>query len=374
MRPLFVLALTVLAGGCSLLEPSAPSTAPSPTTPTPAAPAAATPESAPAKAAKPPGDGWTDLGGGRFVRASSTLSSKNDLYVPAHLVDGDPKTTWVEGASGVGQGEWIELWLAEPRMVDALLLRPGYVASLPQLIKNATPKVLGVQVGDETFDAPVLGMAFSTTDAGLEEEPHLTDATGIDDCRLEEDDNNLLPRLLFLGPARPVQQVKLTIRETYSPGKDLDTVLSELTLVGPDDTPAEVAPLLTVLRALDAETVDGARIAPDARVALLGEPRVTLMERWKGSVGSATPESILTFAKASNAGGLQRAFGAVEPLADGSVRFTGGAIAGDGDGEWIEAYPVLELDGEGRITLATDAIRFDGAPGCHRTWGTDVQR
>ena len=35
---------------------------------------------------------------------------------------------------------------------------------------------------------------------------------------------------------------------------------------------------------------------------------------------------------------------------------------------------VLELDGEGRITLATDAIRFDGAPGCHRTWGTDVQR
>ena len=125
MRPLFVLALTVLAGGCSLLEPSAPSTAPSPTTPTPAAPAAATPESAPAKAAKPPGDGWTDLGGGRFVRASSTLSSKNDLYVPAHLVDGDPKTTWVEGASGVGQGEWIEVDFGGQKSISELTLING---------------------------------------------------------------------------------------------------------------------------------------------------------------------------------------------------------------------------------------------------------
>lgn len=50
----------------------------------------------------------------QLVRASSFLSaSKNFVYVPECVLDEFDWTAWVEGASGLGIGEWIEIYLGE---------------------------------------------------------------------------------------------------------------------------------------------------------------------------------------------------------------------------------------------------------------------
>lgn len=47
-------------------------------------------------------------------------------YGPDNLVDGDPSTSWQEGASGDGNEEWVELILDTPAEVSRLLIWNGH--------------------------------------------------------------------------------------------------------------------------------------------------------------------------------------------------------------------------------------------------------
>jgi hypothetical protein len=41
-----------------------------------------------------------------------------------------------------------------------------------------------------------------------------------------------------------------------------------------------------------------------------------------------------------------------------------------GDGEWVELYPVLELDAQGKVSALKQAARIDAAPGCREVLPT----
>lgn len=85
------------------------------------------------------------------VKASSELGS---TYAGANLFDGNPKTAWVEGASGDGIGEWVYLGLdarlespsSTPFTVERIALIPGYAKSQTTWTENNRVKSLLVVV------------------------------------------------------------------------------------------------------------------------------------------------------------------------------------------------------------------------------------
>jgi hypothetical protein len=84
------------------------------------------------------------------ARSSSFLKSNwnkfTENYHPAYLLDGDPKTAWVEGVQGTGAGQWVE-WDVSP-VTDVhrvqIRLRNGYQKSDALLTANAAPKTLRI--------------------------------------------------------------------------------------------------------------------------------------------------------------------------------------------------------------------------------------
>jgi hypothetical protein len=64
-----------------------------------------------------------------FVRASSMLgagTTTSDHHDAELMFDGNPLTAWVEGSSGSGEGETIEVAFDAPTPVDAVELMPGF--------------------------------------------------------------------------------------------------------------------------------------------------------------------------------------------------------------------------------------------------------
>jgi len=89
-----------------------------------------------------------------FFSASSTLL--NACVVNGHkgacraryLADKNNSTAWCEddGRNGTGSGEWVELTLSEPAVVDSLVVVPGYAKSQQVYQDNGRPAALRVQV------------------------------------------------------------------------------------------------------------------------------------------------------------------------------------------------------------------------------------
>lgn len=85
------------------------------------------------------------------VRPSSELGPS---YVGANLLDGNPKTAWVEGANGDGRGEWMYIDLdarldspsSTPFTIDEIGVIPGYFKNLNTWFENNRVKSLLVVV------------------------------------------------------------------------------------------------------------------------------------------------------------------------------------------------------------------------------------
>jgi hypothetical protein len=69
-------------------------------------------------------------------------------YHPLYLVDDDPKTAWVEGAAGHGDGEWIRVFTTKIEAVTKvrLRLRNGYHKSKSLFEKNGRAKNIEVML------------------------------------------------------------------------------------------------------------------------------------------------------------------------------------------------------------------------------------
>lgn len=93
--------------------------------------------------------------------ASSYLQSNwnkyTENYHPTYILDGNPKTAWVEGAKGNGEGSWIT-WpvsrVPHARRVK-LRIRNGYHKSKNLLLANAAPSVVRIELrsGDRVVHA-----------------------------------------------------------------------------------------------------------------------------------------------------------------------------------------------------------------------------
>lgn len=73
------------------------------------------------------------------VSATSTLAPRGSIAYAAELVvDGDPQTAWNEGAEpGRGEGESLQMRLAEPAWVARLLIHNGYQKDQATFFDNA---------------------------------------------------------------------------------------------------------------------------------------------------------------------------------------------------------------------------------------------
>jgi hypothetical protein len=74
------------------------------------------------------------------VGVPDASSRYSGTYPAGNLVDGDPNTAWIEGASGYGLGEVIEFQLGRlspvPRIIE---IRPGYQKSESLHERNGRP-------------------------------------------------------------------------------------------------------------------------------------------------------------------------------------------------------------------------------------------
>lgn len=83
------------------------------------------------------------------VDATSELSpSDGKSYSGANLVDGDYKTAWVEGVSGVGIGESVTLQLDKTQPVYGIVICNGYTADYDLYSKNGTLASVKVDFGN----------------------------------------------------------------------------------------------------------------------------------------------------------------------------------------------------------------------------------
>jgi hypothetical protein len=100
---------------------------------------------------------WYYLSTDYAIKASSVHAPEERFtYEPENVKDGYPGSCWVEGASGPGTGEWLELRPNEPKALSGLQMWPGFHKS-PELFKaNARPKRIKVTLnGEHSFVADI---------------------------------------------------------------------------------------------------------------------------------------------------------------------------------------------------------------------------
>ncbi len=139
------------------------------------------------------------------VEASSFLwndfNKFQENYHPNYLVDGDPKTAWVEGAKGAGAGEWVRLKLTplEGATNVRLKVRNGYQKSPGLFRANARAKTVTVKV----------------LPGGATRQVALKDAEGWQDVAVAL-------------PAQKVEAIELRVDEVYAGTKYEDLCLSDV--------------------------------------------------------------------------------------------------------------------------------------------------
>lgn len=137
------------------------------------------------------------------LTASSTLQPSGSItYFPKNVMDGKPETSWTEGATGHGVGEWIKLESGQDQVVTGINIMAGYAKNDQIYQQNNRIKTLKVECSDGT------SKVFTLED--------LADYTAYQDLKFDS----------------PVQtkSIKLTIIDVYPGSKYEDTCISEISL------------------------------------------------------------------------------------------------------------------------------------------------
>ena len=136
------------------------------------------------------------------AEASSVLSGGD--YKADNVLDGSGSTAWVEGTSGTGTGEFIELQTTDGALmrVCAIEIDPGYHKSSDILNKNGWPTKIRIETGD-----------------GVTIESY---------CYSNE------TQTFLFETAAETQSIRITILEAQSGTKYSDTCISEIRLKGMD--------------------------------------------------------------------------------------------------------------------------------------------
>lgn len=86
------------------------------------------------------------------IQASSTLAPQGgNTYTVSNLNDGNLKTSWVEGVSGYGIGEWVEYSFGAGTIINSITIANGYVKSQSSWENNSRVKKLKVYFNGIAF-------------------------------------------------------------------------------------------------------------------------------------------------------------------------------------------------------------------------------
>lgn len=183
----------------------------------------------------------------------------------------------------------------------------------------------------------------------------------------------------------------MTIEEALPGSKFTDTALSEIDFIFSDSRETEEKKAITTLRRMvEGEAVYASNattqdlrtkyipLDPGREVIMSSNPPTSYTRSELLSI--KTPPSFPYFARIprserKSGDGPYHRYGAyIEhsffntfvSLAtdDMETSIVGSRSLIQGDGEWIELYPIVRFDQNGRITMATEVTRFDAAPGC----------
>ncbi|MEQ8812442.1 MAG: discoidin domain-containing protein [Imperialibacter sp.] len=179
----------------------------------------------------------------KAIRASSTLGA---TYVVGNLIDGNLATAWVEGHSGNGIGEWIELELNPSFTLTGIALVNGYIKNSKAYAENGKMKSGFLSVS---------GTCYNTENSqGVKQCKNETSVYMKKKSSLDTGPANLLNTVEFL-PYQPsegpelinwddstkmdqgfefmkVTSIKIKVDEVYEGAKYQDMCISELLIFG----------------------------------------------------------------------------------------------------------------------------------------------
>ncbi len=150
------------------------------------------------------------------INGSSVLPAGQYDYWARNTQDGDLSTAWVEGASGDGVGEYIDLHYPEGTVLTGMKICPGYCKNQDIFDKNSAPSSITITAagGSGTVDLSSVAGSYSACAAGVE--------------------------FQFGSPLKlPDGNVRVTIASVRQGWKYQDTCISELYFKGYDGNAAD---------------------------------------------------------------------------------------------------------------------------------------
>ncbi|MCB0416672.1 MAG: hypothetical protein KDD39_03410 [Bdellovibrionales bacterium] len=85
------------------------------------------------------------------LTVSSALKPARKIqYGPENLIDGNPKTAWIEGAKDVGVGETLSIQFEKPVEIYGIRFIPGYAKTVTHLSGNALPEFT-LSIGEKSY-------------------------------------------------------------------------------------------------------------------------------------------------------------------------------------------------------------------------------
>ena len=325
--------------------------------------------------------------------ASSELASDDARYGAAKAFDGDPATAWVEGVEGYGvtdgagevaerhplvatgggrPGESIHVRFDEPVTFEGVALRPGFLRSGRLYERNGVPAAIEVSVDGRaigTYKLPYpMSLVFEGEGAnGSDPRP--------DGCYHVAVGPYAAERLVVFQ--RPVRGAEMAVRlgQAGLGSAHEDTAVSEVTpiiqgalgpagrIVGIIRNPrvsmegADVQDLRGVSVSAY-EVVDGGSELPPE----LPSPTDEGLPRPRFAAGDRglTAREVYEAAAWNHLVGV----GLLVESSSAGTKVTGGVSDSEGDGEWAEVRPQLQIGSEGQLRSAREVVSFGGAPGC----------
>ncbi len=163
------------------------------------------------------GCSWYCGGSSGSTKASSFLFSKDSIYVPDRINDLNYKYAWVEGAEGLGIGEYVTFRFSDvsPR-INKIIIANGYVKNRSAWENNARVKTLKLYINNKAY--AILNLTDERADQSFEITPQ-----GRFHGSTYEDISNA-----------PDWTMKFEILEVYPGDKYEDVVISEIYFDGLD--------------------------------------------------------------------------------------------------------------------------------------------
>ena len=159
------------------------------------------------------------------IRVSSSLDPQGSSdYGLSNLLDMDFTTAWVEGSSGDGTGEWIEIDLSE-FSVAYIGIMNGYTKDESTYYENSRVREVGIEL---TYDQEESSYSYYSGD--IAEIVDLADIpwTGVDDSNFFI----FVQSIYSSGMEKPISKIRLEILDIY-PGDDYDDLcITELIILG----------------------------------------------------------------------------------------------------------------------------------------------